>query len=131
VAMAYRELPMKILGIGWLGLVSDRSETRQFYKEVLGLNLLEEKPAYAYYKINEKEFLEILPADSPLGRRQRNGAPAIGFLVEELDNAVKELMEAGVEFKSEIEEWRSDTEQHRWIYFEDPDGITLLLLERN
>lgn len=130
MAVAHRELPMKIQGIGWLGLVSDRPETRKFYKDVLGLNLIDETPAYAYYKITEKEYLEILPSDSPFGKRQRNGAPAIGFLVENLDNAIQELAQAGVELKSKIEEWRSDTEHHRWAYLEDPDGQVLLLMER-
>jgi hypothetical protein len=57
--------------------------------------------------------------------------PALGFLVEDLDSAVQELRAADVNLKSEIEEWRSDEEIHRWIYLEDPEGHTLLLLERH
>ena len=122
---------MKILGIGWLGLVSDRPETRQFYAKVLGLNLIEEKPTYSYYTINETAHLEILSTRTRLANRQREGVPAIGFLVDDLDNAVQELTAAGVELRSGIEEWHSDNERHRWIYLEDPEGHTLLLLERH
>lgn len=122
---------MKILGIGWLGLVSDHPETRQFYAKLLGLNLIEEKPTHSYYTINETAHLEILSASSRLANRQREGVPAIGFLVDDLDNAVQELTAAGVEFKSGIEEWQSDNERHRWIYLEDPECHTLVLLERH
>jgi len=130
VAVAYRELSVKILGIGWLGLIGDHPETRQFYAKTLGLNLVAEEPTYAYYSINETTHLEILSTGSRLANRQREGAPAVGFLVDDLDHAVQELTAAGATLKSEIEEWRSDDERHRWIYFEDPEGHTLLLLER-
>lgn len=122
---------MKILGIGWLGLISDQQEMRQFYAKVLGLNLIDEDPTYAYYTVNQTAHLEILSPRSRLANRQREGAPAIGFLVDDLDNAAQELTAAGVKLKSEIEEWYSDDERHRWVYFEDPEGHTLLLLERH
>jgi catechol 2,3-dioxygenase-like lactoylglutathione lyase family enzyme len=121
---------MKILGVGWLGLVSDKPETRRFYASVLGLDLAEEVPAYAYFTISETTHLEILAPATRLAKRQHPGAPALGFLVEDLDGAVQELNAAGVSLTSGIEEWRSDREIHRWIYFEDPEGHTLLLLER-
>lgn len=121
---------MKVLGIGWLGLVSDQPGTRRFYAKVLGLNLTQEKPAYAYFTLSETTHLEILSSDTRLAKRQRPGAPALGFLVEDLDSAVQEVKAAGVNLKSEIEEWRSDNEVHRWVYLEDPEGYTLLLIER-
>jgi catechol 2,3-dioxygenase-like lactoylglutathione lyase family enzyme len=128
--MAYRKLPVKILGLGWLGLVSDKPETRHFYAAVLGLSLAEATPAYAYFSIDEHVYLEILASDTRLAARQRSRSPALGFLVEDLDRAVLELQAAGVHLKSAIEAWLSDGESHRWIYFEDPEGHTLLLLER-
>ena len=122
---------MNILDIGWVGLVGDRPETRRFYARLLGLRLIEEKPAYAYYAINTVTHLEVLSTGSHLASRQRAGAPAIGFRVDHLDSAVQELEVAGVELRSGIEERRSDDERHRWVYFEDPEGHTLLLLERH
>ena len=121
---------MKVSGIGWLGLVSDRPETRRFYAKVLGLNLVEDTPAYAYYAIDETTNLEILARDTRLARIQDGCCPAVGLLVEDLDSAVRELKAAGANLKGEIEEWRSDNERHRWIYFEDPDGHTLLLMHK-
>ena len=54
----------------------------------------------------------------------------MGLLVEDLDSAVLELKAAGANLTGEIEEWGSDNERHRWIYFEDPDGHTLLLMHK-
>lgn len=95
---------MKVLGIGWIGLIGEHPQTRQFYTKLLGLNLAEDKPAYAYYTVNEAVYLEILSPESRLATRQHKGAPAIGFLVSDVDSAVKELKAAGVNLKSEIEE---------------------------
>ena len=121
---------MKVLGIGWIGLVSDQPSTRRFYAKVLGLNVAEDEPTYAYFTLSETTHLEILASDTRLAARQRVGAPALGFLVEDLDAAVQEVKAAGVNLTSEIEEWRSDNEVHRWVYLEDPEGRTLLLMER-
>ena len=62
---------MNILGVGWIGLVSDRPQTRRFYEQALGLRLIEEKPAYAYYTINAATHLEVLSTASRLASRQR------------------------------------------------------------
>ena len=121
---------MKVLGIGWIGLVSDQPSTRRFYAKVLGLNVAEDEPTYGYFTLSETTHLEILASDTRLAARQRVGAPALGFLVEDLDAAVQEVKAAGVNLTSEIEEWRSDNEVHRWVYLEDPEGHTLLLMER-
>src|SRR5213594_2018356 len=130
MAVAHRELPMKVSGIGWLGLVSDRAETRRFYAEVLGLDLVEDTQDYAYYSIDDTTNLEILASNTPLAGRQDRRCLAVGLLVEDLDSAVQELKAAGANLKGEIEEWESDNERHRWIYFEDPDGHTLLLVHK-
>jgi len=121
---------MKVSGIGWLGLVSDRAETRRFYAEVLGLDLVEDTQDYAYYSIDDTTNLEILASNTPLAGRQDRRCLAVGLLVEDLDSAVQELKAAGTNLKGEIEEWESDNERHRWIYFEDPDGHTLLLMHK-
>jgi catechol 2,3-dioxygenase-like lactoylglutathione lyase family enzyme len=121
---------MKILGIAWIGLVSDHPEIRTFYKRLFDLKAKEETPNYMYFIINEMTHLEILPTKSKMATRQKAGVPAIGFLVDDLNEAVKELEEFSVSKKSGIEEWKSETSVHRWIYFSDPEGHTLLLLER-
>jgi hypothetical protein len=87
---------VKVLGIGWLGLVSDKPRTRQFYAKVLGLGLTNDEPTYSYFTINAITHLEILASDTHLAMRQRKGSPALGFLVEDPDSAVQELRVAAV-----------------------------------
>jgi catechol-2,3-dioxygenase len=122
---------MKILGIAWLGFVSDNPDMRRFYGEVLGLPLDEETEEMAYYRINETSHLEILSTDSATANNQKTEAPAVAFLVADLDAAATKLQAAGTRASSEIREWSSPEETHRWLYFEDPEGNILLLMERS
>jgi catechol 2,3-dioxygenase-like lactoylglutathione lyase family enzyme len=122
---------VKVLGLAWIGLVSDRPEMRRFYAEALGLKLLEAEAGFAYFQVDETARLEILASHTGTAARQRADAPALGFLVDDLDGAVHQLQQAGVAFTSEIKEWRSGDVMHRWIYLQDPDRNVLLLLERH
>lgn len=121
---------MNIQGIAWLGLVSDDPALRDFYTNVLGLPLLEDTANYAYYAVGEMTRLEILASRSTTAARQRLDAPAVGFLVDDLDQALTELRAAGIMLQGDVYEWRSGPVVHRWLYFNDPVGNILLLLER-
>jgi|GEM_PF-2648293 len=122
---------MNVLGVAWIGLVSDREAMRHFYSELLGLKLLEAEVGFAYYQVDEKTRLEILASHTRTATQQRADAPAIGFLVDDLESAVQHLRQANVSFMSEIQEWRSGEVIHRWIYLKDPENNVLLLLERH
>lgn len=122
---------MKIKGIAWIGLVSDNPDMRRFYSDVLGIRLSEETQDMDYYQLNGDTHLEIVASDTATAASQRADAPAIAFLVEDLESAVKELKAAGAAKLTEIREWSSEEETHRWAYFEDPGGNTLLLMERS
>lgn len=131
MAVAYWELSMKIKGIAWLGIVSDDPSVRAFYTKLLQLNLLDETDKYAYCAVDAVTRLEILASASDTAKLQRSDAPAIGFLVDDLDGSVQELQEAGVKLLTSIKEWRSGEIVHRWFYFADPAENVLLLLERH
>jgi catechol 2,3-dioxygenase-like lactoylglutathione lyase family enzyme len=122
---------MNIIGIAWIGLVSDEAAMRAFYAQVLRLPLLDETAHYAYYAVDAVTRLEILASASRTAAQQRADAPAIGFLVSDLDQGVAELQAAGVTVRLPVQEWRSGENVHRWVYFTDPAGNVLLLLERH
>lgn len=122
---------MNIKGIAWLGIVSDDPAVRDFYTHVLQLKLLDETDEYAYYAVDAVTRLEILASTSGTAKLQRSDAPAIGFLVDNLDLALRELERAGIALRTPVEEWRSGEIVHRWFYFADPAGTVLLLLERH
>jgi catechol 2,3-dioxygenase-like lactoylglutathione lyase family enzyme len=122
---------MNITGIAWLGIVSDDPAMRDFYTSILQIKLLDETDTYAYYAIDAIARLEILTSASNTAKVQRNDAPAVGFLVDDIEASVRELEDAGVRLLTEIKEWRSGEIIHRWIVFADPAGNILLLLERH
>jgi catechol 2,3-dioxygenase-like lactoylglutathione lyase family enzyme len=122
---------MNIKGIAWLGIVSDDPAAREFYARILHLRVLEEAPTYAYYAIDEHARLEIVSNSSETAKRQRQDSPAIGFLVDDLEAGMRALEDGGVALRSEVNEWRSTVARHRWVYFADPAGNVLLLLERH
>ena len=82
---------MKVLGIAWIGIVGAHPSTRAFYRDLLSPDLLESDEAYDYYEVGATTQLEILTPGTPSARRQRPSAPAIGFLVDDLDEAVRQL----------------------------------------
>lgn len=122
---------MNIKGVAWLGIVSDDPAVRDFYTSILQLKLLDETDTYAYYAVDAITRLEILASASSTAKLQRSDAPAIGILVDDIESSVQELESAGVRMLTAIKEWRSGEIVHRWIYFADPAGNILLLLERH
>jgi catechol-2,3-dioxygenase len=129
--MAYRELPMKVLGVAWIGVVGTRPETRCFYGQILGLPELEQTPEYGYYAVGDTTRLEVLRPGTASSSRQRADAPAIGFLVANLDRALEDLVSNGSPASDEVYEWHSDHSVHRWVYLRDPEDNVVLLVERN
>jgi catechol 2,3-dioxygenase-like lactoylglutathione lyase family enzyme len=124
---------MNIKGIAWIGIVSDQPAMRDFYQQTLNLKVLDESEKYAYYAVDAQVRLEILASHSKTAAQQSASAPAIGFLVDDIEAAYTELLANGTPICSEIKAWQSEdaTELHRWFYFEDPDGNTLLMLARH
>ena len=67
----------------------------------------------------------------PSERAARNsvvGAAHLAFVVGDIQAAYEELTADGVEFLSEP---NTDRYGERWVYFRDPDGITVELMQPN
>jgi catechol 2,3-dioxygenase-like lactoylglutathione lyase family enzyme len=56
------------------------------------------------------------------------GAAHLAFVVGDIQAAYEELTAEGVEFLSEP---NTDRYGERWVYFRDPDGITVELMQPN
>jgi catechol 2,3-dioxygenase-like lactoylglutathione lyase family enzyme len=119
----------RVLDIGFIGIVSDADAARDFYSDVLGLEVLDTADDYLYLSAGPQARVEILRSSSESARAQRADAPSIGFLVDDLDAAREALSPTGL-LSGEEREWHSETEAHRWCYLRDPAGNVLLLLER-
>lgn len=79
------------------------------------------------------ELLEYVTPESPIDKplpQNALGAQHVAFLVDDIAAAVKELEAKGVEFYSPVNAVdEGPLAGWRWVYFSDPDGITLELVE--
>ncbi|WP_408955080.1 VOC family protein [Natroniella sp. ANB-PHB2] len=131
-------------------VVSDLERSIEFYTEKLELKLIEKSTEpindpelseginipdasfkFALLKIGEEDLLELYEFINPKPETDEAvpfnsiGASRINFLVENIEDAKKELEAKGIEFYSPV----NDFDGHKWVLFSDPDGIALELVQ--
>jgi len=119
---------MRYQGFIWAGLlVSDLEKAITFYRDALGLPLIERDKTCALFDAGNGALFELWPtgvasssAKTPLQQSLR-----IALRVDDLNDAVSKLKGRGVRFTGEIDEY----EGTRWINFIDPEGNRLELKE--
>lgn len=144
-----------ITGVHHRGItVSDLERSIDFYHDVLGLEIVTEpSPLFSGEDLSKglgvpdaslklillkagDATVELLqyptppsPIDTPLPQNAL-GAQHIAFLVDDIEATVKALEARGVEFYSPVNVVDDGLlAGWRWVYFSDPDGITLELVE--
>lgn len=134
--------------------VRDLTVSIPFYRDILGLELLKEEPEkktrgeklgvpgaiikIAIFQIPDStqtlELIQYLHPDAP----NQYGEPVnaigqahIAFRVKDIDATMKRLTEKGVNFVSNEYETITDgpLSGWKWIYFKDPDGVNMELIE--
>jgi glyoxylase I family protein len=114
--------------------VKDMTRSIKFYTEKLGFTITRssETPSMKTVFVGRGQVqLELFAlkqgSAKPVPELQQDeiGIKHIAFNVTDLDTLIKEFKEKGVVFISEIRQ--AGTRRH--IFFKDPDGITLQLLE--
>jgi catechol 2,3-dioxygenase-like lactoylglutathione lyase family enzyme len=144
-----------ISGVHHRGItVSNLERSIDFYHDVLGLELVTEpSPVFSGDDLSRGlhvpeaslklvlltagdatiELLEYCTPDSPIDTplpQNALGAQHVAFLVDDVDATVKALEAKGVEFYSPVNVVDDGLlAGWRWVYFSDPDGITLELVE--
>lgn len=119
---------MTYRGFIWAGLlVADFERAVTFYRDVLGLPLLERGERSALFDAGDGSLFELWPtgvaSDSPKAAAQQS--LRVAFRVDDLEGAVSELKGRGVRFVGEVGEYKGT----RWINFVDPEGNRLELKE--
>lgn len=131
--------------------VSDWNVSVQFYREVLGLELLNEGEAtgaemdqatlfgqvrmrYAMFRVGRQHF-ELIQYLSPVpgsvsGERQDSGSTHLAFKVRNVDAAYRDLSARGVHFLSEPVRFREYVPVGgAFAYALDPNGVLLEFIE--
>lgn len=119
---------MRFQGFIWAGLlVSDLEKAISFYRDVLGLSLIEREEKCALFDAGSGALFELWPTGiaSSVPKTPEHQSLRVAFRVDNLDQTISELKGRGVQFIGEIGEY----EGTRWISFIDPEGNRLELKE--
>jgi catechol 2,3-dioxygenase-like lactoylglutathione lyase family enzyme len=88
---------MRIIKLAWVGTRTGNAEpTVAFFRDVLGLRLELEQPAFWMLKLPDGSKVEVFGPDSPINRHFTTG-PVAGFLADDIQEATAELRAAGGE----------------------------------
>lgn len=119
---------MRYQGLIWAGLfVEDMEASVSFYRDVLGLSLLGQGEGWAHLDAGNGALFELMGSGKASQEpKEPDQQPIIlGLRVEDLDSAIAELQQKGVNFTSDVGEF----EDTRWVHFTDPEGNRLEIKE--
>lgn len=113
--------------------VSDMDQTIQFYRDVLGLEVLEQKVSprgshLAFLKVpNSEELIELcsFPASGPV--KVQEDLVHLAFQVDNLDETIAQLAEKHIKITDGPTKTSSGS---RFIFIDAPDGYEVELIER-
>jgi catechol 2,3-dioxygenase-like lactoylglutathione lyase family enzyme len=111
--------------------VKDIDRAKQFYKEKLGLNPVQEMGDELFMLKSGKTNLNVYRSEFA----GTNKATALTFEVDDISAEVRELKEKGVQFEHyDVEGLKADGdiysgENMKTAWFKDPDGNILSLIE--
>jgi predicted enzyme related to lactoylglutathione lyase len=109
---------MRVTRIGWAGTrTSEYPAMVAFLQAVLGLATSQEGPDFAAFQLPEGGTFEVFgPRDQD--HAHFSTGPVVGFVVDDLTAAVRELEAAGVELLG----GQVDERGGGWRHFRAPDG---------
>jgi catechol 2,3-dioxygenase-like lactoylglutathione lyase family enzyme len=109
---------VKVHGLVWAGVRTDRfEETVRFFRDVLGVPLVDVRPGFAWSKLPNASQFEIFAAHDAEHQHFTTG-PVPEFLVADVAEARAELERAGVEIVGP----GGGTAKEGWLHFRAPDG---------
>ena len=108
---------VNVRGIVWMGVQTERFEAMQaFLQTLLGAEPPLTEPGFALWALPNGDLVELFAE----GRKPTFGAgPVVGFLVDDLEAARRELETAGGEV---VSGYGPNEEGYQAIHFRAPDG---------
>ena len=109
---------MKAKAISWVGTRTERwLETAEFLERQLGLRREREDGGVVVLALPNGDTVEVFRADEPEHQHFTTG-PVVGFLVDDVDEASRQLEGAGIELIGTVGHGGGMA----WAHFRGPDG---------
>lgn len=112
---------MQVKGFRWLGVgCQDLQAMETFCSDVLGLRVLKRSRSGAFveFELPSGQRFELLgPRSSSF---ELHNTPVLAFEVDDIDQARRELTDAGIEILGRT---RKSAKDAHWFYFRAPDGF--------
>ena len=108
---------MRALGYTWAGVrTADLNSAARFFADVLGLQRIHEGKGLVQFELPSGQLFEVFGFDNRY--YQLHACPVVGFQVENVRTAKKELETRGTDFVTDV----FGDESEAWAYFRGPDG---------
>ncbi len=115
---------MKVLALAWVGTrATEFAATTAFFRDVLGLGVQLAEPDFTVLDVPDGSTVEVFGPSSPYNAHFTH--PVAGFLVDDLDEALREVRAAGAEIVLPPQ----DGGDRGWMHFRAPDGFVYELME--
>lgn len=118
---------MRVDGLGWLGVRTDRfEETVWFYRELLRLDEFHVDQTSVRFRLGDGTELHVYgPADAD--HEFFGSAPVVGLLVDDVPAVRRRMEAAGIAFLTPVEHVGA----HAWCHFRGPDGNVYEIISRS
>jgi predicted enzyme related to lactoylglutathione lyase len=119
---------MNSQGFAWAGIfVEDMESSIVFYRDVLGLRLLNRGDGWVHFDAGNGAMVELFDGGNaqPAPKGPDRQSIVLGLRVDDLQAAYTELSQKGVVFLGEIGQFH----ETRWAHFTDPEGNRLEIKE--
>jgi predicted enzyme related to lactoylglutathione lyase len=115
---------MKVRGIRWVGVkTEDVPRLSKFFQQVMGLSPVSEQPDFVVFTLPNGDQLELFGPNGPDPPEQFGSNPVVcGFLVDDIESARRELIDAGIELLGPVQ-YSSSKGGSAWQHFRGPDGL--------
>jgi predicted enzyme related to lactoylglutathione lyase len=110
---------MQVKAISWMGVKTEKfDELTRFFREVLNLPVMSEERDFVVFQLPNKDQVEVF---GPSGPNQHfvPDSPVCGFLVDDIEQARNELIQAGIELIGPL---RRVPNGYAWQHFRGPNG---------
>lgn len=108
---------MKVRGLVWLGVQVERfDEMDQFLATLFGEEAAAREPGFRLWRLAGGDLVELFEAGT---KPSFASAPVVGFLVDDLQTARRDLVDAGAEI---VGGYGPNEDGYETIHFRAPDG---------